>query len=246
MSFLQIRRYSDALEKRVSLQVILPDVGEPPFPVLVLLHGLSDDDTGWVRKSRLEHYLRDLPLIVVMPDGFRGWYTSNHRGPDYGHYIAVETVDYVDRFFATTGQASQRGIGGLSMGGYGAILACLSYPERFASCSSHSGALRPWAREPKIWTDMEIENVFGPEPEGSLHDLRSHDWSKLRARLWIDCGLEDAAWLRHNRELADFLVASGQPHVYRELEGGHDWDYWDARCPELLAFHFQELSAGLR
>lgn len=246
MALVEVRRYSDILDKRVGLQLILPEVGQPPYPVLFLLHGLSDDYTGWVRKSRLEHHLRETPLIVVMPDGFRSWYTRHHRGPDYATYLAVETVDYVDRFFATRPDGSHRAIAGLSMGGYGALLALAQHPQRFASCSSHSGALRPWARQPKIWSDVELENVFGPDPEASSHNLFAQDffqhrWGPHRTALRLDCGVADLPWIGHNRDFHQLLESCGVEHQYLELQGGHDWDYWEARCPELIEFHMAAL-----
>ena len=99
MALVQVRRHSEVLKKRLELQVLLPDVGTPPFPTLYLLHGLSDDASGFIRKSRIESYVRELPLIVVMPDGFRGWYTRNEGSFDYARYLTEETVDYVERFF---------------------------------------------------------------------------------------------------------------------------------------------------
>ena len=75
--------HSPALVKACSMNVIVPEsgVGEPPFPVCYLLHGLSDDHTSWARRTSIERYVANLPLIVVMPDGGRGFYTDAVEGP---------------------------------------------------------------------------------------------------------------------------------------------------------------------
>jgi S-formylglutathione hydrolase FrmB len=81
MSLCQVHWKSSILKKQVSTTVILPDSGEGPFDTLYLLHGLGDDHSIWLRRTRIEWYVRDLPLIVVMPDGYRGWYTDHEEGP---------------------------------------------------------------------------------------------------------------------------------------------------------------------
>ena len=67
--------HSPALLQACSMNVIFPErsVSTPPFPVFYLLHGLSDDHTSWSRRTGIERHVADLPLIVVMPDGGRGF-----------------------------------------------------------------------------------------------------------------------------------------------------------------------------
>src|SRR6185503_8460446 len=65
------------LEKMKSFMAITPETGKGPFPVFYLLHGLSDDHTAWTRLSSIERYVSGLPLIVIMPDGERGFYTDS-------------------------------------------------------------------------------------------------------------------------------------------------------------------------
>src|SRR5690606_26525573 len=132
---------SKTLGKQVGSFVILPERGKPPFATFYLLHGLSDDYTIWQRRTSIERYVADLPLIVVMPDGFRGFYTKNEVGPDYATYIGQELPDFIERNFPARPARAARCIGGLSMGGYGALRLALGFPDRFASAHSHSGAL---------------------------------------------------------------------------------------------------------
>src|SRR5687767_7633473 len=123
MPLCEVHWSSTVLAKKVGTYVILPEpgVGEGPWPVYYLLHGLSDDYTVWQRRTRAEWYVRDLPLIVVMPDGYRGFYTDNADGPAYAQYVAEELPEFVEKYFPARRDRAGRCVGGLSMGGYGAL-----------------------------------------------------------------------------------------------------------------------------
>lgn len=246
MALCDVHWTSRVLDKKVGAYVILPDVGSPPFPVYYLLHGLSDDYTAWVRRSRIEWYVRELPLIVVMPDGYRGFYTDNHEGPAYAKYIGEELVTFVERHFPADPRREARCIGGLSMGGYGALRLALGYPDRYASANSHSGALMHGSMTaPRPDGPMgvtEFRHIFGPDPRGSDHDLlhlatRAAAGEPARLpRLLIDCGTDDHL-LDNNRAVRRELRRLGIPHEYREHPGAHTWDYWDCYVRDALDFH---------
>ena len=125
--------HSPALMKACSMTVIVPEsgVGEPPFPVCYLLHGLSDDHTSWARRTSIERYVANLPLIVVMPDGGRGFYTDAVEGPAYERHLIEDVIGFVDRTFQTIRVRRGRVIGGLSMGGFGAMKLALKFPQLF-------------------------------------------------------------------------------------------------------------------
>ncbi len=101
-----------ALLKMTSITVILPDnAGPGPFPVLYLLHGLSDNHTAWTRRTSIERYVAGLPLIVVMPDGGRGWYTNSVTEPAgaYETFIVRDLVGFIDRTFRTRAERGRPG-----------------------------------------------------------------------------------------------------------------------------------------
>jgi len=245
MAWCQVGWRSETLKKQVGSYVLLPNVGEPPFPVFYLLHGLSDDHTIWQRRTRVEWYVRDLPLIVVMPDGFRGFYTNNENGPDYATYMAEELPAFIERNFPAAGARASRCIGGLSMGGYGALRLALGYPERYVSANSHSGALafghRPVPADSPLGK-AECDSIIGCAPAGSEHDLFELAARCLRDNcvpcVRIDCGTEDTL-LDGNREFVSELKRLGFPHQYEEFPGSHSWDYWDLHIQEALVFHAQ-------
>jgi len=144
------------------------------YPVAYYLHGAYGDETNWTRLGKLDVTLDSLiasgmrEMIVVMPDGDDGWYTTwNFLGdaagcrrahaapnvepaesycvpwPHYDDYIAHDLVAYVDRRYRTLPDRSRRGIAGLSMGGLGAVMLALGYPTVFGATASHSGLVAP-------------------------------------------------------------------------------------------------------
>jgi putative tributyrin esterase len=164
--------HSPALAKACSMTVIVPEgsVGQPPFPVCYLLHGLSDDHTSWARHTSIERHVAGLPLIVVMPDGGRGFYCDAVDGPAYERHLLDDVIGFVDRTFHTMPERQGRVIGGLSMGGYGAIKLALKYPQLFCSAVSHSAALDVQRRLERPEVAAEMRRIFGPAPGGGPND----------------------------------------------------------------------------
>jgi S-formylglutathione hydrolase FrmB len=249
MALAEIDWYSQTLENMVAMSVILPDVGKGPFATFYLLHGLSDDHTAWRRRSRIEWYARQWPLIVVMPDGGRNFYTDNEDGPPYAEFFARELPAFVERTFPARTDRGGRCVGGLSMGGYGAMRLALGYPDRFASANSHSGALLAWRHDAKLTALSEAEHrrIFGNQSEGSSHDLIALATKAKRRvktpKLRIDCGRQDEL-LGVSRTFHEELTRLGFEHEYAEFPGAHDWDYWDLHVREAIEFHAHAL--GLR
>ncbi len=141
MAFARINYHSRSLQKASSVSVVFPDDPAIPRPwsVYYLLHGLSDDDTIWMRRTSIERYVEGLPLVVVMPDGGRGFYTNAVIGYAYEDDLIKDVVGLIDRTFPVKPERSGRAIGGLSMGGYGAVKIGLKHHAMFASVNSHSG-----------------------------------------------------------------------------------------------------------
>jgi S-formylglutathione hydrolase FrmB len=262
MPWAQVHWRSDIIGKQTEMQVLLPSAGKPPFAALYLLHGMFGDSTDWLRYSRIEWYLRELPLIVVLPDGDRGFYTDNEEGPAYARHMGEEVPAFVERTFHAKPARAARAVGGLSMGGYGALRLAFGYPDRFCSVHSHSGAVMQLdldidprkarkdailGRHPPEFL-AELRRIFGRRPVGTKHDLitliRQARRRHLRLpRILMDCGTEDSL-LEPNRELHQRLVEHHVPHAYREHPGKHDWDYWDLNIREALAFHARNLHLG--
>jgi putative tributyrin esterase len=252
MALFDVRWPSVVLRQKLGMNVIVPDRGDGPFAVFYLLHGLTDDYTIWGRRTGIERYVDGLPLIVVMPEGHRGFYTDHVNGPAYGQYIAEEVPAFIERNFPALRTRAGRCVGGLSMGGYGALRLALAHPDRYASATSHSGAVgmgdRDHPREGGPVGLAEFRRIFGLSPWGTPHDLL-HLAREARASssplpaIRIDCGTEDFL-IDDNRLLHRELDQIGIPHEYAEYPGAHSWDYWDLHVREAIAFHARALGLG--
>ncbi len=243
----------NALGKAKSLMAIVPEnAGDGPFPVWYLLHGLSDNHTAWTRQTSIERYVSGLPIIVVMPDGERGFYTDAREGHNaaYETNIIRDVIGFVDDTFQTIPTREGRVVSGLSMGGYGAMKLALKHPHLFRAAVSHSGAIGFASRalseidafEGGGWL-REFIPIFGPDARGGSEDCFALAEKIERAQLpalRIDCGGDDFL-IEENREFHAHLKKLGVAHEYEEWPGGHDWSYWDAHVQETIAFFAREL-----
>ncbi len=244
MAICELHYFSNSLQKQTACTVIIPEIAgfEGPYPVFYLLHGLSDDHTIWNRRTSIGRYIQTLPLMIVMPDGGRGFYSDAKEGFAYESAIIKDLIPFIDRTFHTRAEREGRCIGGLSMGGYGAAKLALKFPELFVSANSHSGALgfasRGWRHH-----EPEFRRITGPHPSGGPDDCyalaEKLEKSQMPA-LRIDCGTTDFL-LDDNRAFHAHLEKLGLPHEYAEYPGGHEWAYWDKHIQSALRFHSKHL-----
>jgi S-formylglutathione hydrolase FrmB len=243
MPLCQLQYRSEALEKQTTATVLLPSPDVPgPYHVMFLLHGLSDDNSAWTRWTSIERYLAGLPLIVVMPDGGRGFYCDAVEGFAYARAIGEELPALVRHYFPTKERWC---VTGLSMGGYGAAKLALTHPDLFVSAHSHSGALGFGHLEDYLSSDRgaEFKRILGAHPAGGPNDL--YALAKAlpegkRPKLRIDCGVDDFL-IEDNRLFAAHLKSIGFDHEYEEFPGEHNWAYWDDHVQEAIAFHSKNL-----
>ena len=243
MAFLNVNYHSTSLQKACSMQIILPDNTKEPYSVMYLLHGLSDDHTIWSRRTRIEWYVRDLPLAVVMPDGGRGFYCDAVNGPAHESHIIKDVIGFVDTHFNTRAERSGRVINGLSMGGYGALKLALKFPDMFCSTVSHSGGVAAGHNPFRDELAKETRLIYGDNHVGGKDDLwaiaEKIDRSKLPA-IRMDCGFSDFL-LEDNRAFHQHLIKLNIPHEYEEFPGDHNWDFWDTHIQTAIKFHAKKI-----
>lgn len=251
MAHLRCDLVADSLGLATSMTVLLPQrsstrigvtggAGDDPPPVLYLLHGLSDDDTAWVRNTAIERYVEQVGLAVVMPQVHRSFYTDQAYGGNYRTFLTEELPQLVGRFFRVSHRREDTFVAGLSMGGYGALTWALSEPGRFGAAASLSGALDVAAlaagpgraEDPRMW-----ERIFdGADVAGGPADpfaLLSRADPATTPPLYLCCGTEDPL-LDHNVRFAERAAAAGLPVTSSFTPGEHEWDYWDARIRDVL------------
>lgn len=239
MAYIDMHFYSLSLMKLTECVVLMPDglkEGEK-VPVLYLLHGFSGDCTEWTRRTSLERYLGTEKLCVIMPSGYTGWYTDCDLG-GFFTYITEELPRVMHGYFPQlSSKREENYIAGLSMGGYGAMKAALTYPERYSFCGALSAA---FDLKKRIKTHATVKAVCGTEDDfvGSQNDLfavaeRAKD--KDLPYLYIACGTEDELCLDDNISFRSHLDALGIKYEAVGDGGNHSWTYWDKHIIQVLS-----------
>lgn len=244
MAHLVVDYYADALGVQTRMHVLLPQrLAAGKAKTLYLLHGMSDDEGTWMRRTSIERYAEEKGLAVVMPDGGLGWYTDMYRGLAWFKFISGELPALCRRFFPIlSDKREDTYIGGNSMGGYGALKCALRAPRTFSKVISLSGALD--AADTAINNTVPAtrrywEDVFGPAEDvpGSENDLFAAATAltdpALRPRIYMWCGTEDFLY-GQNIRMRDHLRALGYDLTYEESPGDHQWRHWDKKIADAL------------
>jgi S-formylglutathione hydrolase FrmB len=248
MALLRCDFFSEVLEVGTSMTVLLPQraegqigvetsagAGGHGFPVLYLLHGLSDDSTAWTRNTSIERYAASLGLAVVMPQVQRSFYADEAHGARHWTFLSEELPAVVESFFGVSTRREDTFVAGLSMGGYGALKWALSRPERFAAAASLSGALDVVALAPQ--RSELFDRVFdgAPGPGDDLFALLEAAEVDRLPSLYVGCGTDDELF-GSNVRFADAATADGADVHVDFRPGEHEWGLWDAVIRDVLAW----------
>lgn len=257
---------SAALARKAVYSVFLPpDYASETrkYPVLYFLHdGFGDHDALWRHgvAARLDRAMRNgaIPeFLVVCPEGGRSWFSNFHDGSNrYEDLVAEELPREIERRFRALPGRQNRGITGISMGGYGAVKIALRHAAEYGSVSALSGAIIPMG-----WDDIEkvfflarrqLHRVFGGSPTDN--SLAENDvWKIAQSREdWHDpfevfllAGTEDKYHLDHVAAVyADVLNRRGIRATARLEPGVHDWPYWSNALLEIAAWHGERFAGS--
>lgn len=256
MALIQCGFFAQTLGLSMSMNVVIPErsygigveaggarTGDK-FPVLYLLHGLSDDHSIWLRRTSVERYAAEYGIAVVMPEVHRSFYTNMKSGLDYWTFVSEELPHVAQSLFPISGKREDSFAAGLSMGGYGAMKLGLRAPEKFAAVASLSGAMDILAfdHEGSPLAAKEYKWIFGSKEEaaGSDDDLfalaeRASAAGVSLPKLYQCCGTEDFLYA-HNVRFRDHVRSLGIALDYEEGPGDHNWGYWDERIQRVLAW----------
>jgi enterochelin esterase-like enzyme len=225
------------------------------YPILYLLHGAGDDQTGWVQFGEVQNItdkaIRDggaTAMIIVMPDGNtgrRGYFNDIKGDWNYEDFFFTELMPYVEKKYRVKGEKRFRAISGLSMGGGGTFVYALHHPELFSSACPLSAATGFLTLEdaktgiarnnPNVtFADSTMSNFYNKYSVLPLINAMP-DANKKAVRWFIDCGDDD--FLYEGNGLVHNLMRKKEiPHEYRIRDGAHNWTYWRASLPVVLEF----------
>ena len=230
------------------------ETSQRSYPVLYLLHGAGDDQTGWVQFGETLNIADEAiksgiatAMIIIMPDantGKRG-YVNDVKGEWlYEDFFFQEFMPFIEQKYRIKADKRYRAIAGLSMGGEGTFIYALHHPELFSSACPLSAATGPKNIEElknyRLWqgvegiTDAEKESYFKRYNVLSLIE-NMPDTQKKAVRWYIDCGDDD--FLFEGNSLVHIAMRKKEiPHEFRIRDGAHNWTYWRTSLPKVLEF----------
>ena len=240
--------YSEILGAQVKYNVYLPNSfgnTEKLYPVVYLLHGLSDTYTAWVQKGNMQIVVDELmgtgeacEMVIIMPNAggpdthntWNGYF--NMPGWNYEDFFFQEFIPRVEKKYRIVGDKGHRAVMGLSMGGGGSVVYAQRHPDKFSSCYDMSG-----------WVDNQNDEVRARNsPKDCLYyvgeAVREHSalnfidnadeatLAQLRTVKWfIDCG-DDDFLLDMNLALYQKMRNRKVKSELRVRNGVHNWEYW--------------------
>lgn len=223
------------------------------YPVLYLLHGSGDDQTGWVQfgevKSIADKAIQEgkcTAMIIVMPDGDtgqRGYFNSPKGDWNYEDFFFQELMPYVEKTYRVKTDKRYRAISGLSMGGGGTFMYALHHPELFSSACPLSASTGPvsleeaatrWEKQYPGISKEDLTKYFARHSALELVNNMPDDQKKA-VRWYIDCGDDD--FLYEGNCLVHIAMRKKDiPHEFRIRDGAHNWTYWREALPTVLEF----------
>lgn len=231
------------------------ETSERSYPVLYLLHGSGDDQTGWVQFGEVLHITdrviregKATPMVIIMPDadtGRRGYFNDPANEWRYEDFFFEELMPYVENKYRIKGEKRYRAVAGLSMGGGGAFMYALHRPDLFSSACPLSASVGPLNLEDTRsrlsrrghdinYTDEQIEAWY--KKHSALELVNTLEADEIKAVRWfIDCGDDD--FLFEGNSLIHIALRKKEiPHEFRIRDGGHTWTYWRESLPVVLQF----------
>ena len=247
---------SEILKSERKFAVYLPpgyQSSQRSYPVLYLLHGAGDDQTGWVQFGEVLHIAnkainggKATPMIIIMPDaqtGKRGYFNSVDNKWRYEDFFFEEFMPFVEKKYRIKSQKRYRAVAGLSMGGGGSFMYALHRPDVFSSACPLSAYIGPLSmddlkarlkRNNEVYEESALQKYY--ERHNALTLIENMPEDQREAMRWfIDCGDDD--FLYEGSSLVHIAMKKKKiPHEFRIRDGAHTWTYWRESLPVVLEF----------
>jgi len=247
---------SEILNMERNYAVYLPpdyETSSRSYPVLYLLHGLGDNQTGWIQFGEVKKIADSsiingnaTPMIIIMPDantGKIGYFNIPSQDWMYEDFFFEELMPYVESKYRIKSDKRFRAISGLSMGGGGTLTYALHRPDLFSAAaplSSATGSLDVDESLQRLkaygitFTREEMKSLLeSNHPLNLINDISLNNLNSVR--WYIDCGDDDYLY-EDNSLLHIAFKKKGINHEYRVRDGAHTWTYWRESLPNVLEF----------
>lgn len=252
MAYLQVTYFAEPIMRSTTFCMCLPNDVLPMMKTgnknydrevktLYLLHGFSGNPIDWVKGSLVEEMALNYNLAIVMPSGDNSFYVNAKGiGNNYADFVGRDLISYVHKTFGLSDKKENVFIGGLSMGGFGAIHTALAYPEQFGGAFGLSSAfiinrikgmkagmkddVADYYSYYRVFGDLDKLDTSEVNPEYLIKKLKEE--GKKVPPIYLTCGTEDFL-IEQNREFRDFLTNEGIFFTYEESKGIHDWKFWN-------------------
>lgn len=256
MASIHLKIYSAALKTRTNVNVFLPSLlpdqngfnkrehdfdtfydTHTDFPVLYLLHGTYGDEGDWQRFTRIEDYARNHNLAVVMPYGENSCYRNTKAGKDYETYITKELPKVIQWMFPVSKRREDTFIGGLSMGGMGAVKLGLEHPEIYGytiGLSTGIDMTKNMQSEFSVWSHAFEGTKTGKGSDSDLYAIADKAVkAPEKTKLYLAVGTEDFLY-EDNCKFHEHLNEIGYEHIFSTGKGIHNFDFWDPQIRTVI------------
>lgn len=264
MSLFHVEFYSQALSGQVHFNAILPNDLPPmiadnphyrrPAKTFLLLHGYSGCETDWLTGSSIRELAAEYNLAVLMPSVGNSFYLNREpTGARYADFVGKELPEFARKSFGLNIDRENTWIGGLSMGGFGALHVGLQFPERFCNIMALSSALiqhelpnmkvdsgnpmANYAYYQSIFGDLQTAPKRDCNPEVQLLSLLES--GQAVPNIYMACGTEDFLYTP-NCAFHAFLENHHVHHVYRTAPGIHNWRFWESCLEPAIRWMLEE------
>lgn len=258
MALINCDYFSMARRGFVSFNAILPLERPPvadqppsytpgPYPTLYLLHGFSGNRNDWIVNTQIAELASRRGWAVIMPDGRNNFYLDIEASLERcGEFVGRELVEVTRSMFPLSHKREETAIGGISMGGYGAVRNGLKYADTFGAILSHSAALitdevanmregegnfmAPYAYYRHTFGDPKALPGSDKDP---MQLARERMQDGTAPKLFLACGTEDFLY-DPNAAFHAHLDRIGYEHTWWVKPGAHDFAFWNASLPVSL------------